>query len=63
MFRKLDALGYRGHVTTAFGTLQDMIEGREYLAAQGQKPDWPEPIGTGSGGGPNVAASRQRTAC
>jgi hypothetical protein len=29
MFRKLDALGYRGHFTTAFGSLEDMIEGRE----------------------------------
>ena len=37
MFRKLDALGYRGHFTTAFGSLQDMIEGREYLAREGQK--------------------------
>jgi len=37
MFSKLDALGYRGHFTTAFGSLQDMIEGREYLAREGQK--------------------------
>lgn len=37
MFRKLNALGYTGHFTTAFGTLQDMIEGREYLAAEGKK--------------------------
>jgi sugar phosphate isomerase/epimerase len=37
MFRKLDALGYRGHFTTAFGSLEDMIEGREYLAREGQK--------------------------
>jgi sugar phosphate isomerase/epimerase len=37
MFRKLDALGYRGHFTTAFGSLQDMIEGREYLAREGQQ--------------------------
>jgi len=37
MFKKLDALGYRGHFTNAFGTLQDMIEGREYLAQEGRK--------------------------
>jgi sugar phosphate isomerase/epimerase len=37
MFSKLEALGYQGHFTTAFGTLQDMIEGREYLAREGQK--------------------------
>jgi 2-methylisocitrate lyase-like PEP mutase family enzyme len=37
MFRKLDALGYRGHFTTAFGSLQDMIEGREYLVREGHK--------------------------
>ena len=37
MFKQLDTLGYRGHFTTAFGSLQDMIEGREYLAREGQK--------------------------
>lgn len=37
MFRKLEALGYKGHFTTAFGSLQDMIEGREYLSAEGKK--------------------------
>ena len=37
MFRKLDALGYKGHFTAAFGSLQDMIEGREYLAREGKK--------------------------
>lgn len=32
MFKRLDKLGYKGHFTTAFGTLDDMIVGREYLA-------------------------------
>ena len=30
MFKRLKELGYRGHFTNAFGTLQDMVEGREY---------------------------------
>ena len=33
LFRKLDALGFRGHYMTAFGTLQDMLDGRDALAA------------------------------
>ena len=32
MFRRLDELGFKGHYMNAFGSLQDMIEGREYLA-------------------------------
>ena len=32
LFRKLDDLGFEGHYMAAFGTLQDMIEGREKLA-------------------------------
>lgn len=37
MFKRLDAMGYRGHFTNAFGTLDDMIEGREYLAREAAK--------------------------
>jgi len=37
MFRRLERMGYRGHFTTAFGSLQDMIVGREYLAREGEK--------------------------
>lgn len=37
MFKRLDKMGYRGHFTTAFGNLQDMIEGREYLAREAAK--------------------------
>ena len=32
LFRQLDARGFEGHYMNAFGTLQDMIEGRETLA-------------------------------
>jgi sugar phosphate isomerase/epimerase len=32
LFRRLDQLNFQGHYMNAFGTLQDMIEGREYLA-------------------------------
>lgn len=35
MFRRLDAMGYQGHFMNAFGTLDDMVEGREYLAREG----------------------------
>jgi sugar phosphate isomerase/epimerase len=31
LFRRLAALDFKGHYMNAFGTLQDMIEGREYL--------------------------------
>jgi hydroxypyruvate isomerase len=33
LFRRLDQLGFRGHYMNAFGTLEDMIQGRERLAA------------------------------
>ncbi|HEY7385159.1 MAG TPA: sugar phosphate isomerase/epimerase family protein [Beijerinckiaceae bacterium] len=32
LFRKLDERGFTGHYMAAFGTLQDMVEGREKLA-------------------------------
>jgi sugar phosphate isomerase/epimerase len=35
LFRRLDALGFAGHYMNAFGSLQDMIEGRESLARLG----------------------------
>ena len=37
MFRKLDAMGYRGHYTLSYGTLDDMIQGREYLVREARK--------------------------
>ena len=38
VFRRLGELGFTGHYMNAFGTLQDMIEGREYLARCGEAP-------------------------
>lgn len=32
MFRLLDQAGFKGHYMAAFGSIQDMVEGREYLA-------------------------------
>jgi sugar phosphate isomerase/epimerase len=32
LFRKLDQLGFKGHYMAAWGTLDDMIKGREHLA-------------------------------
>jgi len=36
LFSKLDKLGFEGHYMNAFGTLEDMIEGREVLARIGE---------------------------
>ncbi|MGQ0663373.1 MAG: sugar phosphate isomerase/epimerase family protein [Pseudomonadota bacterium] len=33
LFRRLESSGFRGHYMTAFGSLDDMLEGREELAA------------------------------
>jgi hypothetical protein len=30
-------MGYRGHYTLSYGTLDDMIQGREYLVREAQK--------------------------
>ncbi len=32
LFKRLDALGFSGHYMNAFGTLEDMLEGRDVLA-------------------------------
>ena len=32
VFRRLREMNFNGHFMNAFGTLEDMIEGREYLA-------------------------------
>jgi hydroxypyruvate isomerase len=36
LFRQLEELDFQGHYMTAFGSLEDMIEGREYLARQAE---------------------------
>jgi sugar phosphate isomerase/epimerase len=33
LFHRLDKIGFAGHFMNAFGSLDDMLEGREYLAA------------------------------
>jgi len=33
LLRRLNQLGFQGHFMNAFGTLEDMLQGREYLAA------------------------------
>jgi hydroxypyruvate isomerase len=38
LFGRLDRLGFEGHFMNAFGTLDDMIEGRNRLAAMGPVP-------------------------
>ncbi len=34
MFRRVEGKGFRGHYTNAFGTLEDMLAARDYLAAK-----------------------------
>jgi sugar phosphate isomerase/epimerase len=34
LFTRLEGMGYRGHYTNGFGTLDDMVRGRDYLVAE-----------------------------
>jgi hypothetical protein len=34
MFRKIEGLGYDGHYTNGFGSIDDMILGRDYMIEQ-----------------------------
>ena len=34
LFSRLEGMGYKGHYTNGFGTLDDMIRGRDYLVAE-----------------------------
>jgi sugar phosphate isomerase/epimerase len=38
MFRRMEGAGYRGHYMCAFGSLDDMLRGRDDLAAMAAKP-------------------------
>jgi sugar phosphate isomerase/epimerase len=38
MFRQIEEAGYRGHYMTAFGSLDDMLAGREILAGLATAP-------------------------
>jgi sugar phosphate isomerase/epimerase len=33
MFKKIEALGYKGHYTNGFGSIDDMLVGLDYLVA------------------------------
>jgi sugar phosphate isomerase/epimerase len=37
MFRLIEGKGYRGHYTNAFGSLDDMLAGRDYLVARARE--------------------------
>lgn len=37
MFRLVEGKGFKGHYTNAFGSLDDMLAGREYLVARGRE--------------------------
>ncbi len=34
MFKRIEGMGFKGHYTNAFGTLDDMLRGRDYLVEQ-----------------------------
>jgi hypothetical protein len=38
MFRRIEGAGYRGHYMMAFGTLDDMLAGREALLRSAPTP-------------------------
>ena len=38
MFKKIEGLGYKGHYTNGFTTLDDMLAGRDYMLARAAKP-------------------------
>jgi sugar phosphate isomerase/epimerase len=37
MFRRVEGKGFKGHYTNAFGTLEDMLAARDYLAARAKE--------------------------
>lgn len=37
MFRQIEAKGFRGHYMNQFGSLQDMLDGRDYLVARARE--------------------------
>ena len=41
MFKKIEALGYKGHYTNGFGSIDDMLVGRDYLIARAQEAGVP----------------------
>ena len=42
MFRRIEGLGFRGHYMNAFGTLDDMLAGREYMLDRARAVGVPE---------------------
>ena len=34
LFTRLEGMGYKGHYTNGFGSLDDMLRGRDYLVAE-----------------------------
>ena len=37
LFRKIEGLGYEGHYTNGFGSIDDMIVGRDYMIEQAMR--------------------------
>ena len=36
LLRQIEGKGFKGHYTNAFGSLDDMLSGRDYLVARAQ---------------------------
>lgn len=37
LFRKIEGLGYKGHYTNGFGTIDDMLKGRDYMVERARE--------------------------
>jgi sugar phosphate isomerase/epimerase len=37
MFKKIEGMGYTGHYTNGFGSIDDMLAGREYMVARARE--------------------------
>ncbi len=48
LFTRLEGMGYQGHYTNGFGTLDDMVRGRDYLVSEAKAAGVPSAINTKS---------------
>ena len=44
LFTRLEGMGYQGHYTNGFGTLDDMIRGRDYLVSEAKAAGVPSAV-------------------
>ena len=41
VFKRIEGMGYQGHYTNGFGSMDDMLRGREYLVAEAKAASVP----------------------